>query len=92
MVLIPRVVLISSDLYSESLLCINVTDARVDITGFNLKQLISDNLRTNKTNGLHLPFYRYQGGLTTPPCLEVVTWTVMRNPVYITAEQVHHIS
>lgn len=62
-------------------------NARSQITGFTLRELISDNLRLNETNGLHIPFYRYMGGLTTPPCAEVVTWTVMKNPVYITPEQ-----
>lgn len=32
-------------------------------------------------------FYRYQGGLTTPPCSEVVAWTVFKQPVAIATEQ-----
>ena len=33
-------------------------------------------------------FYRYQGSLTTPPCSEIVTWTVFRNPLLLTRSQV----
>ncbi len=32
-------------------------------------------------------FYRYEGSLTTPPCSEVVEWTVFRQPLYLSSEQ-----
>ena len=33
-------------------------------------------------------FYRYKGGLTTPGCDEVVQWTVFKDPLYISEDQV----
>ena len=33
-------------------------------------------------------FYRYDGSLTTPKCNEVVTWTVFKNHVNISTDQV----
>ncbi|VDK55057.1 unnamed protein product [Dibothriocephalus latus] len=33
-------------------------------------------------------FFRYQGSLTIPPCTENVQWTVMRQPLRVTNEDV----
>ena len=33
-------------------------------------------------------YYRYQGSLTTPPCSEIVTWLVLKQPVEISRSQV----
>lgn len=33
-------------------------------------------------------YYRFNGSLTTPPCSEGVVWLVMKNPVFISQEQV----
>jgi len=33
-------------------------------------------------------YYRYQGSLTTPPCSEIVTWLVLKQPVEISKLQI----
>ncbi|KAL0601313.1 Carbonic anhydrase 12 [Plecturocebus cupreus] len=48
------------------------------IPGFNVEELLPE--RTAE-------YYRYQGSLTTPPCNPTVLWTVFRNPVQISQEQ-----
>jgi carbonic anhydrase len=36
-------------------------------------------------------FYSYNGGLTTPPCTEGVNWTVLSEPVPISASVANSI-
>ncbi|KAF5925372.1 hypothetical protein HPG69_001816 [Diceros bicornis minor] len=50
----------------------------VVIPGFNVEELLPE--RPNE-------YYRYKGSLTTPPCHPTVLWTVFRNPVQISQEQ-----
>jgi carbonic anhydrase len=33
-------------------------------------------------------YFTYMGSLTTPPCSENVLWFVMKNPIYVSEEQV----
>lgn len=48
------------------------------VPGFNIQQLLPDNLNE---------YYQYEGSLTTPPCYPGVLWTVFRNPVTISYKQ-----
>ncbi|XP_041074622.1 carbonic anhydrase 12 isoform X3 [Polyodon spathula] len=53
-------------------------DQVVQIPAFNVFNLLPERLDE---------FYRYDGSLTTPPCYPSVLWTVFRNPVRISQEQ-----
>lgn len=52
---------------------------QVLIPGFNIEELLPESPGE---------YYRYEGSLTTPPCYPTVLWTVFRNPVQISQEQV----
>ena len=49
------------------------------IPSFALEKLLPDNTRD---------YFRYNGSLTTPPCAPAVIWTVFKDVVYISDEQV----
>lgn len=49
------------------------------IPSFSVQELLPERLDR---------YYRYNGSLTTPPCLQSVLWTVFQQPVYISAAQV----
>ncbi|XP_048649649.1 carbonic anhydrase 12 isoform X6 [Marmota marmota marmota] len=51
---------------------------QVLIPGFNIEELLPER---------PAEYYRYEGSLTTPPCHPTVLWTVFRNPVQISQEQ-----
>ncbi|XP_015919113.1 carbonic anhydrase 2-like [Parasteatoda tepidariorum] len=53
-------------------------NSKEKVDPFNLKDLLPDET---------MPYYRYKGSLTTPPCLEVVTWTVFKDYAEISRRQ-----
>lgn len=67
---------------------VRLKGANNTINGFTLKQLTHRDLRLSGEKGSQLPFYRYKGGLTTPPCLEIVTWSVMMARVNLHKDQI----
>jgi len=54
------------------------TERISDLT-INALQLLPENSKL---------YYRYQGSLTTPPCSEIVTWLVLKQPVEISRSQI----
>lgn len=52
--------------------------AQVSDLTINALQLLLENSRQ---------YYRYQGSLTTPPCSEIVTWLVLKQPVSVSRAQ-----
>ncbi|XP_036590106.1 carbonic anhydrase 12 [Trichosurus vulpecula] len=68
----------SYDNIFSHLQAIKYKDQEVRVPGFNIQDLLPQNLDE---------FYRYQGSLTTPPCFPSVLWTVFRNPVQISQDQ-----
>jgi len=37
-------------------------------------------------------YWRYQGSLTTPPCAETVTWSVLREPIHAARGQIERFA
>jgi len=58
-------------------------DVREADTSTQIKPFTLENLLPTKLD----KFYRYSGSLTTPGCNEIVTWTVLHEPVHISLEQ-----
>uniref|UniRef100_A0A669QNY5 carbonic anhydrase n=1 Tax=Phasianus colchicus TaxID=9054 RepID=A0A669QNY5_PHACC len=52
------------------------------IPSFNVQELLPKRLDR---------YYRYNGSLTTPPCLQSVLWTVFQQPVYISTAQLEQL-
>ncbi|XP_038602390.1 carbonic anhydrase 12 [Tachyglossus aculeatus] len=57
---------------------IKYKDQKVTIQGFDLQELLPDQLDE---------YYRYNGSLTTPPCYPSVLWTVFRETIKISQDQ-----
>jgi len=56
----------------------NSPTSQVSDLTINALQLLPENSRQ---------YYRYQGSLTTPPCSEIVTWLVLKQPVSVSKSQ-----
>lgn len=56
-------------------------EGQVHSVGLNVDQDTTDMLRDTVNE-----WYRYEGGLTTPTCNPVVTWTVFQSPVWVDAD------
>lgn len=55
-----------------------------NINGTNVEYVIEQPLLlTDLLPVNYQAFFTYEGSLTTPPCYEVVTWVVLRQPVFI---------
>jgi len=54
-------------------------DESTTVDQFTMKSILPSDIEN---------FFRYPGSLTTPPCSEAVVWTVFKEPITITSEQV----
>ena len=61
---------------------ISTTDSRVS----QVSDLTINALQLLPEDSQH--YYRYQGSLTTPPCSEIVTWLVLKQPIQISRSQI----
>ncbi|XP_038640443.1 carbonic anhydrase 12 isoform X1 [Scyliorhinus canicula] len=61
---------------------IRFKDKEIKMPGFNINDLLPQQLDQ---------YYRYNGSLTTPPCYPSVTWTVFREPVQISKDQLSEL-
>ena len=66
---------------TDALTSIKEADSELQLAGFKLGELIAPAIRDGKT------YATYPGGLTTPPCNEVVTWLNFKQPLTVSAAQ-----
>nr|VZI34561.1 unnamed protein product [Spirometra erinaceieuropaei] len=56
---------------------LTTANSKIEVNSFDPSVLLPENKNE---------FFRYSGSLTTPPCTENVQWTVMRNPLLVTSD------
>jgi len=66
---------------TDALTNINEADSYENLAGFRLDQLIAPAIGDGMT------YATYPGGLTTPPCNEVVTWLNFKQPLTVSSTQ-----
>ena len=66
---------------TDALTNINEADSYENLAGFRLDQLIAPAIGDGNT------YATYPGGLTTPPCNEVVTWLNFKQSLTVSAGQ-----
>uniref|UniRef100_A0A8D0HIP3 Carbonic anhydrase n=1 Tax=Sphenodon punctatus TaxID=8508 RepID=A0A8D0HIP3_SPHPU len=71
-------VLIEVRCFACSFLHAQTTVKETLVPGFDVQELLPDRLDE---------YFRYEGSLTTPPCYPSVLWTVFREPIQISQEQ-----
>jgi hypothetical protein len=58
---------------------VHIADEDDSVTDVVLNDLVLPKLDT---------YYRYKGSLTSPPCFESITWSIFKEPILISEEQV----
>jgi len=66
---------------TDALVKVNEADSSEKLTGFMLNDLIAPAIARGMT------YATYPGGLTTPPCNEVVTWINFKDPLPVSSAQ-----
>ncbi|XP_069780298.1 carbonic anhydrase 14 isoform X2 [Narcine bancroftii] len=70
------------NLIFDKLQDISEEGVEVSIPGFDVNSLMPHRLDR---------FFQYSGSLTTPPCLQIVTWTVFNETVQLSEAQLHKL-
>ena len=68
--------------------CESIFSISGDTASLDNKIKLSSILRSPKGKRLG-SYYRYRGSLTTPPCSEIVEWTIFKDPIIISQHQVN---